>query len=116
MERLRVKRVEQLIKELISNLILQGGIKDPRIDKLISIYDVSVSNDIKFAKIYTSYYGDTEQHARIVKALNHAAGFIQKQLGRHLKIKNVPRLTFIQDESIERGFRITQKLKDLGVE
>lgn len=116
MERLRVKRVEQLVKELVSSMILQGEIKDPRISTLISIYEVSLSNDLKFGKVYTSFYGSTEEHAAIVEALNHAAGFIQKRLGKRLKLKNIPRLTFILDKSIERGFRITQTLKDLNAE
>jgi ribosome-binding factor A len=116
MERLRVKRVERLIKELISKMILQGEIKDPRIDKLISIYEVELSNDIKYGKVYTSYYGETAEHEKIVLALNHAAGYIQRQLGKKLHIKTIPRLTFILDKSIERGFRITQKLKDLSLE
>jgi ribosome-binding factor A len=95
-------------------MILQGEIKDPRVNTLISIYEVSLSNDLKFGKVYTSYYGPAGEHATIVEALNHAAGFIHKQLGKQLKLKNIPRLTFIQDESIERGFRITQTLKELN--
>lgn len=116
MEKLRVKRVEKLIKEIISELILTDEIKDPRIDKLVSIYDVSLSNDFKFAKVYTSFYGDACIHENCVNALNHAAGFIQGRLGKKLKIKNIPKLTFIVDNSIERGFRITQKLKELIIE
>ena len=94
-------------------MILGGEIKDPRVDKLISIYDVSVSNDLKHARVYTSYYGDTDVHATIVEALNHAAGYIQKKLGKQIHIKQTPKLVFIADTSIERGFRITAKLKEL---
>jgi len=116
MEKLRVKRVEKLIKEIISNLILTGEIKDPRVDKLVSIYDIEISNDFKFARIYTSYYGDAKIHENCVNGLNSAAGFIQGCLGKKLKLKNIPRVKFIIDNSIERGFRITQKLKELLIE
>lgn len=113
MERLRLKRVGHLIQEKISNMILHGEVKDPRIDKLVSIIEVKVTNDLKYARVYTSFYGEKEKHHEIVEALNHAAGFIQSQLGKSIRIKNIPRLTFIEDDSIERGFRITEKLKGL---
>jgi len=116
MEKLRVKRIEKLIKEIICAMILTDEMKDPRINKLVSIYDVCISKDFKFARVYTSYFGDDAIHENCVAALNHAAGFIQRRLGKQLSIKNIPRLTFIVDKSIENGFRITQKLKELVVE
>ena len=111
MSTIRLKKVESLLKERISDLIIKNTIKDPRIDKLLSITDVTVSKDINYAKIYVSYYGDKAKE--IITALNHAAGFIQKKIGKNLRLKATPKLTFLYDESIARGFRITHILKEI---
>ena len=110
---IRLKKVESLLREKICDLIIKNKIKDPRIDKLLSITDVSVSKDINYAKIYVSYYGAKEKAQEIIAALNHAAGFIQKKIGTSLRLKATPKLTFFHDESIARGFRITHKLKEI---
>ncbi|MBN1412478.1 MAG: 30S ribosome-binding factor RbfA [Spirochaetales bacterium] len=113
MNEIRQKRIESIIKEKISQIILQNKVKDPRVDKLISITEVALSRDSKYAKVYVSYFGEKENHGEVVDALNHAAGFIQKTMGKTLQIKSMPKLTFILDNSIEHGFNIIQKLKDL---
>ncbi|MFW5769333.1 MAG: 30S ribosome-binding factor RbfA, partial [Spirochaetota bacterium] len=47
-----------------------------------------------------------------VDALNHASGFVQKQLGKKLKTRNTPKLTFIADTSVKEGFRINKLIED----
>ncbi len=109
----RLKRVESLLKREITEIIMSDDIKDPRIDKMLSVTDLTVSKDLKYAKIYISYYGEREIHERIVGALNHASGFIRNILGKRVKLRTIPELRFILDESIERGFRIINKLKEV---
>ena len=92
---------------------MSDDIKDPRIDKMLSVTDITVSKDLRYAKVYISYYGDRETHERTVAALNHAAGFVRNILGRRLKLRTIPELKFILDESIERGFRVISKLKEV---
>ncbi len=113
MSQLRLRRIESLLKEEISLMIVNDELKDPRIDKLLSITDVSVSKDLEYARVYVSHYNGKETLEAAVEALNHAAGFIQRILGRELELRTVPHLRFFHDESIERGYRITQKLKEL---
>jgi ribosome-binding factor A len=113
MNEIRQKRVESDIKEKIGQIIVQGILHDPRVDKLVTITEVSLSKDAKYAKVYVSYFGEKENHEGSVAALNHAAGFIQKTIGKTLGTRSTPKLTFIVDTSIERGFNIIQKLKDL---
>ncbi len=113
MSEVRLKKVESLLKREITEIVTGDDIKDPRIDKMLSVTDVSVSRDLRYAKIYISYYGDRNTHKRIVDALNHASGFIRNILGKRLKLRVIPELRFILDESIERGFRIISKLKEV---
>lgn len=94
-------------------MISNRELKHPGIDSLVRITDVEVSSDLGYARIFVSFYGDRSKAGRIVEALNHSAGFIQGLLGRRIRLRTIPRLTFIFDESLERGFRIMQKLKEL---
>lgn len=116
MAEVKQKRVESLIHREIAGLIHLRKIKDPRVDSLTTITRVSASRDFKYAKVYVSYYGTPQARRECVDALNHAAGFVQMELGARLRLRFVPRLTFIEDASLEQGFRITQKLRELSSE
>jgi ribosome-binding factor A len=113
MSEIRLRKVESLLKEEISNLIYRGTIKDPRLAPLTTIRDVKVSRDLHYAKVYVSFYGEAKQRARSVTALNHASGFIHQKLKGDLRLRTIPRLTFYADDSIERGVRITTKIKEI---
>jgi len=94
-------------------MITKNEIKDPRLQPMAVITEVGVTKDLKYAKVYVSFYGRQELLEHTVEALNHATGFIQGTLGKRLRLRMIPRLTFLKDTSIERGFRVTQKLKDI---
>jgi ribosome-binding factor A len=113
MGEIRQKRIESAIKEIIGGMILRHDIKDPRLNELVCITNVSVSKDTKHARVYISYYGEAEICTKVVETLNHAAGFIQGTVGAKLRTRNTPRLMFIEDHSIENAFRITNKLREL---
>jgi len=110
---LRLKRVENLIREQVSTFIMQGVIKDPRIDSFLSVTRVKVSKDLGYADVFMSSFRSEKKTEKAVAALNHAAGFIQHKLRSKLRLKNTPVLRFIKDDAIAEGFRITQKLKEL---
>ena len=114
MPELRLKRLESLIREKIGLMISMGEIKDPRVERLTTITEVSLSKDMGHAKVYVSRYGDVETLKDCVDALNHGAGYIQGVLSKQISIRVFPKLKFIVDESIARGFRITQKLREIS--
>jgi ribosome-binding factor A len=113
MAEVRLRKVESLLKEEISGLISRGVIKDPRLAPMTTITDVEVSRDLHYAKVYVSFYGDTDVRAQSVEALNHAAGFIHSKLKKNIRLRIIPRLAFFADDSIERGVRLTNKLRDI---
>ena len=113
MAEIRLKKVESLLKEEISGLISRRVIKDPRLAPMTTITDVEVSRDLHYAKVFVSLYGDTESRERSVDALNHASGFIHAKLKKSVHLRIIPRLTFLADDSIERGVRLTNKIRDL---
>jgi ribosome-binding factor A len=114
MSELRQKRVESLIREHIAALIHRQAIKDPRVQSLAVVTQVVSSKDLKHSKVYISYYGDPGLRRECVMGLNHAAGFVQRELASSLRLRFVPRLTFVEDSSIEQGFRIAQKLREIS--
>ena len=115
MSEVRQKRVESLIREHIAALIHRQTIKDPRVQPLAVVTQVAASKDLKYAKVFISYY-DAALRSQCVEALNHAAGFVQKELAASLRLRFVPRLTFLEDSSMEQGFRIAEKLREIASE
>jgi ribosome-binding factor A len=113
MSEVRLKKVESLLRAEISSLISRKVVKDPRVHPMATVTGVEVSGDLRHAKVYISFFGNDEQRNSCVEALNHAAGFVQKKLGESLRLRTIPRPAFIADRSIERGVRITQKIRDL---
>lgn len=107
----RVDRITEDIKrELIAIL---REVKDPRVSGMLSIVKVEVSNDLSYCKVYVSAVEGLEVAKDSVKGLKAASGFIRKRLSSSLHIRKTPELTFIADNSIEKGFELFDKLKDI---
>ena len=110
----RKQRIQTLIREEIGKMILSGMIKDPRISNLVSVSDVDISRDIKYAKVYISSFESDKRVDKSVEALNHACGFIQMKLAKRLKTRNTPKLTFFVDSSIKQGIDMIKKIEELN--
>ena len=75
-------------------------IKDPRVSKMLSIIKVQVTNDLSYATFYVSAIEGKEMTDSSVKALKGAAGYIRKELGSRVKMRKVPEVRFVADDSI----------------
>ena len=115
MAELRLKRIESLLQKELAAMIQRGEIKDPRVESLTTVTAVEVTKDLAHAKVWISRFGERERLAASVDALNHASGFIRSALAHRVPLRTFPRLHFVLDDSMERGFRIAQKLKDAGL-
>ncbi|MBR3144925.1 MAG: 30S ribosome-binding factor RbfA [Clostridia bacterium] len=103
----KINRVTSDIKLCLSELLRE--VKDPRVSKLLSIVKVNVSGDMSYADIYVSAIEGSEKTAESVKALNKsAAGYIRRELGQRMKLRKVPELKFIADNSIETSAHISR--------
>lgn len=107
----RAERVAEMIKQEISQL-LHRGLKDPRIG-FVTITDVEVTGDLRSAKVFISVYGNDKQKHDSMEGLIAATGFIRRELGKYLKLRFTPELTFKFDESVEYGTRINELITDL---
>jgi ribosome-binding factor A len=109
----RSERTSKLIQREISGL-LEREVNDPRLSKLISITDVTLSPDLKYAKIFVSTLGsEVDNKEEMLAGFNKASGFLRKEIASHLKLRYTPQLSFHYDDSIERGARLLKLMGDL---
>jgi ribosome-binding factor A len=101
------------MQEKIGALIVEGRIKDPRVDSFLTITRIEVSRDLGYADVFVSSYKTSEGLKKGIEGLNSASGFIQSQLAREMRIRVTPRLRFHEDPGIRAGFELIQKIKDL---
>lgn len=107
----RTDRVGHLMMMEISQLILLK-IKDPRLG-FVTVTHVDVSPDLKSACVFYSVLGTEEAKRNTQMVLEKSAGFLQREIGSVLKMRNTPRLIFRLDASLEKGLEIDKILKDL---
>jgi len=101
----RSERTSSLIRREISGL-LEREVNDPRLSMLISVTEVSLSPDLRHAKVFVSTLGNEINKEDMLAGFNNAAGFLRRELASHLKLKYTPQLSFHYDDSIERGARL----------
>ena len=115
MSAIRQDRLNEEIKKAVSEVIRE--MKDPRISPMTTITQAEVTNDLKHAKLMVSIYeADEQMRKSSIDALNHAAGFITRELGHRMQIRRLPSLKFILDTSIEYSVHIAKILDTLHIE
>ena len=112
--RYRKERMQDLIREEISDII-QKEIKDPGLG-FITIIDVRMTEDLKYAKVYYSVYGSDEEVENTINALRRARGFIKHILGKRIKLRYMPEVSFILDTDEERARRVDEILERVKAE
>lgn len=111
----RSERTSKLIQREISDL-LERQVNDPRLSRLISVTEVTLSPDFKHAKIFVSTLGSQIDKEDMLTSFNNATGFLRRELAAHLKLKHTPQLSFHYDDSIERGARLLKLIGELTTE
>ena len=114
MEGKRSDKVADLIQKEISEMLLRG-LKDPRIG-FVTITKVTVSEDCRMAKIYFSVVGSPEEREISTEGLNSAKGYVRKELGRRIRMKYTPEITFQFDPSIEYAIHIGEVIEQVRKE
>ena len=102
----RTERLNQFLREEISELLRQA--KDPRLDSFVTITEVSISPDLRHAKIFVSVLGDEKEQERVLTGLASASRFFRRQLAPRLTMRLIPELAFVRDDSIEHGSHLLQ--------
>ncbi|MCI5897538.1 MAG: 30S ribosome-binding factor RbfA [Anaerovoracaceae bacterium] len=114
----RSGRLGEEIRRIISSLLLRG-LKDPRLDGMVSITAVDVTSDCSYASVYITAFGvteeDTERREEILEAFYSAKGLIRKEIGRQIKLHRVPDLNFKFDTSLEYGRHMEEVITGLNI-
>ncbi len=111
MEGKRSERVADLIQREISEMLLKT-LKDPRIG-FVTITRVSVSDDCRMARVYFSVMGTPAERESSMKGLNHAQGYVRKELGRRMRLRYAPEVVFQFDPSVEYGIHLEEVFHQL---
>jgi ribosome-binding factor A len=106
----RLGRIGDQIQKDLAELI-RTEVKDPRVG-MITLTGVEISSDHHHAKVFFTTLGGPESVAKAEGGLLHASGFLRSQLAKGLKLRIVPELHFIYDESVERGIRLSRLIDD----
>lgn len=110
----RVLRVAETIRRELS-IILDRKLEDPRI-VMATVTRVELSDDLKYAKVLVSLLGDEDEQAASLKLIRKAVKFIRGELAYSLRLRAVPELTFVLDDSAENYIRIAKVLEQIHEE
>ncbi len=105
-----VQKIASRLKFLVSHVV-QQELNDPRLG-FITILDVELTSDLREAKIYFSVLGPRAKQSKTLQAIESSCGFIQRRVGKNLKLRNIPVLRFVLDDSDDRVSRIEEILAE----
>jgi len=111
---IRVKRVGEQIKKVISEKIVRG-LRDP-LPGFVTIRDVEVNRDFTRARVFYSVIGTPEEKEEAGLVLNENRGFLRSAVGKQIRLRNTPALIFEEDDSGDRAARIHELLRDVGAD
>ena len=110
----RKEKVEELIKQEISKLLL-NGIKDPRIG-FVTVTDIKMTSDLKNAIIFISIMGGEARKKECMEGLKSSIGFIRREIGKAVRLRYTPEISFEIDETLDYSLHIQKLLDEVETE
>jgi len=114
----RPARVGERIRAEVMDMLLRGQLKDPAVRDVV-VHEVKVSGDLRYARIFVRSGRPDPKPARqkaLMSGLGRATGFVRRALGKRLKLRYTPEITFVWDDTAERAARIEEILEDISNE
>ena len=108
MSQLRIEKIQELMKQEISQIILQE-LKDPRIG-FVTVTQVEITGDLRNAKVYVSLMGNEEQIKDCWRGLQSSLGFIRREIGQRIRLRVTPELSCQLDKSLDYSAHIQELL------
>ena len=109
----RVDKVNELLRQEIGLLIMRE-LRDPRLPTIISVTAVETTGDLRHAKVFVSVLAPKESRDESLEVLNLATGFLRKQMRGRVFLRNIPGLTFVLDESLEKAAHLLKTIKEVS--
>ena len=110
----RKKKLEQQVKKVVGEALIRE-VKDPRIG-FSTVYDINLADDYSHAEILISVLGDDSQKRKTLKGLNAAKGFIRSYIGKNIRLRHVPEITFKIDTTVEEGVDLVNLIESVNPE
>src|SRR5689334_16742495 len=110
----RSDRVAAAIRQEVATFLTEHA-KDPRLTGLVTVTGVDVTRDLRHAKVFVSVMGSETDRASTFDALASIAGHLRSRIGKALRLRLAPEISFRQDESVAHAARIEDllaKIKD----
>lgn len=108
----KIDRITADVRLAMSEILRE--VKDPRVSKMLSIIKADVSNDLSYATFYVSAIEGSEKTKESVKALKGASGYIRRELGARVKMRKVPEVRFIADDSLAISANISKVIESFS--
>jgi ribosome-binding factor A len=109
----RTERLNHLLRQEITDL-LQREAKDPRLSVMVSVTHVSVSPDLRYAKVFVSVLGTEEEKKGLLAGLHAASGFLRRELSSRLSLRYTPDLSFVYDDTMEQAGKVLQLIDQVS--
>lgn len=110
-------KIERVNSELAKQIayVINNELKDPRITvNMITVTKVKTTPDLKYAKVYLSFFTDDEEMTKeSLATIQSASGFIRNQLKDRVQVRLLPEFAFVVDDSIQYGMKIEKILKEI---
>ena len=106
-------RVGERIQTILSEL-LRKEVSDPRLYN-VTVTEVNLDPELMFADVYVNALGDESRQEQVMKGLKSATGFLRREVGKRVQLRNTPELHFHWDETLERGESMNQLLAKLHI-
>ena len=107
----RPERIAETLREEIAQIV-GYELEDPRLT-LVTVTEVRVADDLRDASVYVTVQGDEQEHLTALRALQHAAPYVRKQLGFALNLRHTPALHFVRDTVEEKAERVSSLLEKI---
>jgi ribosome-binding factor A len=107
----RMRRVNESVRQVLAEALPE--LKDPRIG-LVTVTGVDTTADLRRATVFISVLGSARKRRATLVGLEAAHGLLQARLGRQLRLKRTPQLSFEYDPSVEHGVRMTRLIDELA--
>jgi len=111
----RQLRAGELVRRAVADILREGHVREPALTGVpVTISEARVSPDLRHATVYVSGLTVADPEA-VAAALNKAAGFLQKELGRRVEMRFTPKLRFEADSRFDDAVEINEMLSRPGV-
>ena len=107
----RMRRVDEAIREVLSDALQGSDLSDPRIG-FVTVTDVKTSADLRHARVYVTVLGGQDERKASLAGLQSAHGVLQRRVNRELRMKRTPTLEFHYDDTTDRAMRMEELLDD----